>query len=80
MEILQIFRIKTYVDGNGFSEEIGQMFKIRKNRNVIREKMDIKNSVLDYMKYKQLNWYGHVQRMDQERLPRRILEWCPPGR
>ena len=21
-----------------------------------------------------------MQRMDQERLPRRILEWCPPGR
>ena len=29
---------------------------------------------------KQLNCYGHVQRMNQERLPRRILEWCPPGR
>jgi hypothetical protein len=26
-----------------------------------------------------LNWYDHVQRMDQERLPRRILEWCPTG-
>ena len=51
------------------------MLKIRKkNRNnVIREKMNIKNSVLDYIKYKQLNWYGYV-------LPRRILEWCPPGR
>ena len=22
----------------------------------------------------------HVQRMDQERLPRIILKWCPPGR
>ena len=52
-----------------------------KNRNnVIREKMNIKNSVLDYIRYKQLNWYGHVQRMDQERFRRRILEWCPPGR
>jgi hypothetical protein len=57
------------------------MFKIRKNRNnVIREKINIKNSVLDYIRYKQLNWYGHVQRMDQERLSRRILKWCPPGR
>ena len=58
------------------------MFKIRKIRNnFIREKMNIKNSVLDYIKYEQLNWYGHVKRMDQERrLPRRILEWCPPGR
>ena len=42
--------------------------------------MNIKNSVLDYVRYKQLNWYGHVQRMDHERLPRRILEWCPTGR
>ena len=42
--------------------------------------MNIKNSVLDYIRYKQLNWYGHVERMGQERLPRRILELCPPGR
>jgi hypothetical protein len=53
----------------------------KKNRNnVTREKINIKNSVLDYMRYKQLNWCGHVQRMDQERLPRKNLEWCPPGR
>ena len=44
------------------------------------EKMSIKNSVLDYIRYKQLNWYGHVQRMCEERLPRKILEWCPPGK
>ena len=38
------------------------MFKIRKNRNnVIREKL------------KPLNWYVHVQRMDKERLPRKIF-------
>ena len=36
--------------------------------------------VLDYIKYKQLNWYGHVQRMDEERQPRKILESCPHGR
>ena len=42
--------------------------------------MNINNSVLNYVRYKHLNWYGHVKRMEQERLPRRILEWCPPGR
>ena len=46
----------------------------------IREQMKIKNSVLDYIRYKQLNWYGHVQRMDQEKLPRRILQWYLRGR
>jgi len=54
------------------------MFKIR--NSFIREKTNIKISVLGYIRYKQLNWYGHVQRMDQKRLPRRILEWCPLGR
>jgi hypothetical protein len=57
------------------------MFKIRNIRNnVIREKMNIKNSILDYIRYKQLNWYGYVQRMNEERLPQKIVEWCPPGR
>jgi hypothetical protein len=42
--------------------------------------MNNKNSALDYIKYKQLNWYGHLERIDKERLPRKILEWCPQGR
>ena len=42
--------------------------------------MNIKNSVLVYIIYKQLNWHGYVQRMNEESLLRKILEWCPPGR
>ena len=60
------------------SAKCSRLEKIR--NNVIREKMNIKNSVLDYKRYKQLNLYGHVQRMDEERQPRTILEWCPSGR
>ena len=36
--------------------------------------MNIKNSVLDYIRYKQLNLYDHVQRMNEERLPQKYLE------
>jgi hypothetical protein len=42
--------------------------------------MNIKNSVLNYIRYAQLNWYGHVRRMDEGRLSRKKFEWCPPGR
>ena len=40
-----------------FFKEIGEMFKFRKKnrKNVIREKYNIKNSVLDCIRYKQLN-------------------------
>ena len=40
----------------------------------MRKKNNIKNSVLDYIRYKQLNWYGHVRRMNEEKLSRKILE------
>ena len=47
-------------------EEISEMLKFIKNgNNVIREKMNIKNSDLDYMRYKQLYWYGHVRKMNE---------------
>ena len=39
--------------------------------------MYIKNLLLNYILYKQLNWYGHVRRMNEERLVLIILEWCP---
>jgi len=27
-----------------------------------------------------LQWYGYVQRMEEGRLPKEVMEWCPPGR
>ena len=40
------------------SARCSRLEKIR--NNVIREKMNIKNSVLYYIRYKEFNWYGHV--------------------
>jgi hypothetical protein len=37
--------------------------------------MNINNSVLDYIRYKQLNWYGHVRRMNEVKLLQTILQW-----
>jgi hypothetical protein len=34
--------------------------------------MDIKNTILDDIWAKQLVWYRHDQRMDEERLPQKI--------
>jgi hypothetical protein len=35
---------------------------------------------LDRVEEKQLVWYGHLQRMSEERWPKKIWEWSPHGR
>ena len=37
-------------------------------------------SVLDDIKTKQLQWHGHVQRMEEGRLPKEVMKWNPLGR
>jgi len=40
----------------------------------------VTTSILDDIKTKQLQSYGHVSRMEEGRLPKEVMKWCPPGR
>ena len=42
--------------------------------------MNVARSLLDDIKTKQLQWYGHVQRMEEGRLPKEVMKWSLPGR
>jgi len=42
----------------------------------VKEKPDI----IDITERKRLQWYGHVKRMQEERLPKLIMEWIPGKR
>jgi hypothetical protein len=42
--------------------------------------MNVTRSLLDDIKTKQFQWYGHVQRMEEGRLPIDVMKWRPPGR
>jgi len=42
--------------------------------------MNVVRSLLDDIETRQLQWYGHVQRMEEGRLPKEVMIWCPPGR
>jgi hypothetical protein len=42
----------------------------------LKEKPDI----VDIIERKRLQWYGHVKRMKEERLPKLIMEWIPGER
>jgi hypothetical protein len=47
---------------------------------IIKQKLNLTRSLLDDIKTKQLQWYGHVQRMEEGRLPKEVMKGCPPGR
>jgi len=42
--------------------------------------MNVARSLLDDIKTQQLKWYGHVQRMEERRLPKKVIKWSKPGR
>jgi hypothetical protein len=42
----------------------------------VKEKSDI----IDIIERKRFQWYGHVKRMQEERLPKLIMEWIPGER
>ncbi|PSN47663.1 hypothetical protein C0J52_23657 [Blattella germanica] len=60
------------------SARISRRDKIR--NTVIRENMKVKESVTEDIKTAQLRWFGHVKRMREDRLPKKIFEWQTMGR
>jgi hypothetical protein len=48
----------------------------------IKETMGVKEKpdIIDIIESKRLQWYGHVKRMQDERLPKLIMEWIPGER
>jgi hypothetical protein len=49
-----------------------------KNKHII-EIMGVKEKpdIIDIVERKRLRWYGHVERMQEKRLPNLIMEWIP---
>jgi hypothetical protein len=41
--------------------------------------IQVVRSLLDDIKTRQLQWYGHIQRIKEGRLPK-VMKWSPSGR
>ncbi|XP_030751599.1 uncharacterized protein LOC115879091 [Sitophilus oryzae] len=46
----------------------------------IRRQMELKHDIEDDIRTQQLIWYGHGQRMEEHRIPKKIFNWNPQGR
>ncbi|XP_045471806.1 uncharacterized protein LOC123678703 [Harmonia axyridis] len=54
--------------------------RIERIRNEgIREIMGVKSNIVNDIRTKQLIWFGHVQRMPDNRIPKKIFKWTPQG-
>ena len=55
--------------------------KLQHVRNVdIREQMNVQGTILDTIETKKLRWYGHLERMPENRWPKKIWQWVPHER
>jgi hypothetical protein len=54
----------------------------RMKNEYIKEIMVVKAKpdIIDIIEKKRLQWFGHVERMQEERLPKLIMEWIPGKR
>ena len=64
LRIKEELHIKTISYRKGFLASILENFKKRIIRNsVIREKTEVENSIINCIQKKQLEWFGHIQRI-----------------
>ena len=57
---------------------ITRMDRVRSER--IIEMMKVEYRITDAIQEKQLRWYGHLERMEDSRIPKKVWEWMPERR
>ncbi|CAH0393483.1 unnamed protein product [Bemisia tabaci] len=60
------------------SAGISRRDRVRNER--VRQIMGVENDIIFDVMTRQLVWFGHVNRMTEGRLPKKLLDWVPPER
>jgi hypothetical protein len=63
-----------------FWRRAARTFRTPKGRHKIKEKIRVTQTNLEKLEKKTLKLYGHVARIEDKRLPKRIMTWSPEGR
>ena len=79
----EVWQIPTREICKILSTEMDVLRRSAKKSRVERTKNECKKEILgvkgqpDIIEKKRLQWYGHVKRMPEERIPKLIMEWIP---
>jgi hypothetical protein len=69
---LMIFERKLLRRSFGPTEEKGGTWRIKTNDELIRRK-----NIINHIKAQRLSWFGHLHRMPEERMVKRVYKWKP---
>ena len=76
---LRIFERKILRKIFGPVQEKDGSWRIRMNHE-LNELIGNADIVVRFIKSRRIAWLGHVMRMGEKRIPKRVLEWKPTGR
>lgn len=65
---------------DAYRRTLGISRRDRVRNEEIQQRIGIEGSLATDIERQQLMWYGHVQRMDDTRLPKQIMQWIPQHR
>ena len=65
---------------NGLLTTLGISRKDKFENTIVKQEMKVTRCPLDDIKTKQIQWYGHIQRMEERRLSKEVMKWRPSGR
>jgi len=72
-----------FIYRNGCAKEASKKIRDGKNKKEhIKEIMRVKGKpdTIEVIEEKRLQWYGHVKRMPEDRIPKLIMDWIPRER
>jgi hypothetical protein len=61
-----------------FRRSVGISRKDRVRNDETRRLMGVDGNIIQELQIRQLTWYGHTQRLADNRLPKHAMQWKPP--
>jgi hypothetical protein len=72
---LMVFESKLLIEVFGPTKERDGTWRIKTNDEL--DKLIRHKNIINYIKVQRLSWFGHLQRMAEERMVKKVYKWQP---